>query len=331
MTGQKIPNPHTDTAAWVAWKRQKIGGHAAAVIAGVHEYTTMNQLYDLVVHGIADPITQEKEDFFAWRLSLEANIAERYAAKTDRMIKRCGSTLHPDNPQLVCSPDREILKDPRGVGLLEIKSRDPIIWNQIKLTGAPGSDWVQDQFYMMCRGVTWGAICEANVSSGRQIRFDIEADLEFHRVLYQRIIAFLDDCVDGKRPPEEAPDPVRLPATGGELVTVDQMTDTLVGEFKGIAEGVTQARDLLARAETYHDGVKDAATLWLLNNQFDVVEGFGVRVYYKEQKGRMTFDKKALQRDHPDIDLSEYETRGNPFRSFRVYDRPKMITSKGDH
>jgi len=329
MTSEQIPNPHTDTDAWLAWKRQKIGGHAATIIAGVNQYTTMNQLYDLIVHGIADPITKEKEEFFEWRLGLEPNIAARYTKDTGRKLRLCGSTVHPDNPQLVCSPDREILKDERGVGLLEIKSRDPIIWNQIKLTGAPGADWVQTQHYLMVRNLKWGAICEANVSSGKQIKFDIEADLEFHKILYKRINEFLNDCANGKRPPEAAPDPVRMPAVGGELVTVDQMTDSLVGQFKGLAEGIVQAKDLYDRAKTYHDGVKDAAQTWLMLNGFDVVEGFGLRVYYKEQAGRLTLDKKALLRAHPEIDLSEFETRGRPFRTFRVYDRPKMI-GKGD-
>jgi hypothetical protein len=330
MTAQSIPNPHTDTAAWVAWKRPKIGGHAAAVIAGVHEYTTMNQLYDLVVHGIVDPITQEKEDFFEWRLSLEANIANRYSVKTGRLLRKCGSSLHPDDQQLVCSPDREILKEGDGIGLLEIKSRDPIIWNQIKLSGAPGADWVQTQFYLMVRGLKWGAICEANVSSGKQLSFDMPADLEFHKVLWLRIQEFLADCAEGKRPPADNPDPVRLPAVGGELVTVEQMDAELVGQFKGITDGVTQSRDLLARAKDYHDGVKEAAQLWMLKNKIDVVEGFGKRIYYKEQKGRLTLDKKALARDNPEISLSDYETRGQPFRSFRVFDRPLQIASKGD-
>jgi len=324
----EIPNPHHDKEAWLKWTRRKIGGHAAAIIAGVSEYGTLGSLYDLIVHGIVDPITKEKEDFFEWRLSLEPNIAERYTKDTGRKLRRCGSKAHPDNPDIVCSPDREILKDPRGVGLLEIKSRDPIIFKQIKLTGAPGADWVQDQHYLMVRGDAWGGICQANVSSGEQIRIDFDADFEFHKVLYRRITEFLADCKARKRPTEDLPDPVRMPAVGGELVTVEQMDEKLVQEYSNISQGLTQARDLFERAKTYHDGVKKAAKDWMMLNNFDVVEGFGLRVYYKEQQGRLTLDKKALLRAHPEIDLSEFEKRGSPFRSLRVYDRPKQITSK---
>ena len=67
---------------------------------------------------------------------------------------------------------------------------------------------------------------------------------------------------------------------------------------------------------------------WMLENGIDVVEGFGARIYFKEQKGRPTFDKAGLKRDNPDLDLTPYESRGNPFRRFVVYDRPLAIESK---
>ena len=330
-----IPCPHTETAEWVAFKRRRIGGHAAVTLSGASysstgqkSYQTLQELYDLIVHGIVDPITEEKERFFKWRLAQEPLIADRYAEETGRPIRRVGSCLHPENEMLICSPDRDILKDPRGVGKLEIKSRDPMAWQAIKLNGMPGADWVQDQFYMMVSGSKWGALCQGNLSTGQILEQDIEADLEFHRVLYQRITEFLEDCAAGKRPAAEVADPVRLPAVGGELVTMEQINSGLVAEFKGISAGVIQARDLLARAKDLHDGAKKSAQEWMRANDIDVVEGFGARIYYKEQKGRPTFDKAGLKRDNPDLDLTPYETRGSPFRRFVVYDRPLAIPSK---
>jgi hypothetical protein len=335
MPESTIPNPHTETAEWVAFKRRKIGGHAAVTLSGASysptgqkSYQTLQELYDLLVHGIVDPITEEKERFFAWRLGLEQNIADRYAIETGRKIRKCGSGLHPDNEMLMYSPDREILKHERGLGLLELKSRDPMAWQAIKLNGVAGATWVQEQFYQMCKGVKWGAICEANVSSGELLHFDIDSDLEFHRVLYQRITAFLEDCRNGKRPAAEIADPVRLPAVGGELVTIEQMNTKLVGEFKGIAAGAIEARNLRDRAKDHYEMTKKATGEWMKLNGFDVVEGFGARIYNKEQKGKAGFDRKSLARDNPDLDLTEYETRGNPFRRFVVYDRPVAITSE---
>ena len=335
MPKSTIPNPHTNTAEWVAFKRRKIGGHAAVTLSGAsysavgeRHYQTQQELYDLIVHGVVDQITAEKERFFAWRLGLEPNIATRYTQDTGRKLRNVGSSLHPENEMLICSPDKDILKDSRGVGKLEIKSRDPMAFQGIKLHGAPGADWVQTQFYLMVSGAKWGAICECNVSTGEIWKLDVEADLGFHRVIYQRIAEFLAACEAQKRPELEIADPVRLPAVGGELVTVEQMNTKLVGEFKGISAGVMESRGLLARAKDLHDGAKKTAQDWMLANKIDVVEGFGQRIYYKEQKGRPSFDKKGLQRDNPDLDLTPYETRGTPFRRFVVYDRPLAITSE---
>jgi len=49
----------------------------------------------------------------------------------------------------------------------------------------------------------------------------------------------------------------------------------------------------------------------------------------REQAGRKVFDKKALQADHPDMDLSKYEVRGKPYRSFRYFG-PKDRAETGD-
>lgn len=38
-----------------------------------------------------------------------------------------------------------------------------------------------------------------------------------------------------------------------------------------------------------------------------------------EQKGRKSFDKKSFQAAYPNIDLSQFETEGKPFKSFRHY------------
>jgi hypothetical protein len=49
---------------------------------------------------------------------------------------------------------------------------------------------------------------------------------------------------------------------------------------------------------------------------------------YREVPGRKTFDKKALQADFPDLDLTKYERQGSPFHLFNHYG-PKD-SMKGD-
>jgi hypothetical protein len=50
-----------------------------------------------------------------------------------------------------------------------------------------------------------------------------------------------------------------------------------------------------------------------------IYECGGLRVHYSEQEGRKTFDKKALAAKHPEINLSDFEKVGKPFKTFRPY------------
>lgn len=48
-----------------------------------------------------------------------------------------------------------------------------------------------------------------------------------------------------------------------------------------------------------------------------------------EQRGRRSFDKKAFQAAHPNIDLTQFEAEGKPFKAFRYYG-PKDEMNWGD-
>lgn len=321
-----IPRIEDDIEGWLAWKRRRISGHDASTLCGVNAYQTTGQLFDRIVHGVVDQKTAEDERFLRWRLKMEKNVADEYVEQTGRTIRSIGSRYHKDNPRIVSSVDREILKDDRGVGLLEIKTRDPMVWQRLKLSGCPDQDFAQLQHYLWVNDRSWGELCEANVSTGKQIIVRLNADLEFQKVLKVRIDDFLAACDRGERPAEAAVDPVRMPKVAGELVTVDQMDAALAKDFRDVSAALIGARYLRDQANEYHDLAKGAMQRLLRLHGIDVAEGFGVRVYYKEQAGRATFDKKALLKDHPKIDIEKYTKRGAPYRTLRVYKRPLSLT-----
>lgn len=60
-----------------------------------------------------------------------------------------------------------------------------------------------------------------------------------------------------------------------------------------------------------------------------VIIGNGHKFSFAEQKGRSSFDKKSFQAAYPNIDLSQFETEGKSFRSFRYYG-PKEEAKWGD-
>jgi predicted phage-related endonuclease len=66
---------------------------------------------------------------------------------------------------------------------------------------------------------------------------------------------------------------------------------------------------------------KDAIARLLLDHEVGTIGGQKV-VSWKEQKGKVSLDAKALRADHPDL-VSRYERVGDPFRVMRIH-RPKQ-------
>lgn len=311
--------PESGTPEWVDWKRRRIGGHAAAAILGVHPYATIQDVYDLIAHGIESrSLTDEDERFFQWRSSLEANIARRYVHETGRKVVKTKSSVVKEFPICIVSPDRRIYNDPRGVGLLEIKSVHPALWAKYSLTGLPEFFWVQNQFYLWGDGRTWGDFAAGDVNSGRLLRFEHEADRQFHALMHQKIVKFTQDIAAGRRP-EKTPDPVRLPSVGGSLVRVESLEETAVTLFDKLTTQVVEWTEINKMAEETKKSARGQLERFMEETGLEVAQLGRMRVYWREQAGRPSFDKKRLQADHPEIDLKKYETRGAPYKVLRVY------------
>jgi predicted phage-related endonuclease len=81
------------------------------------------------------------------------------------------------------------------------------------------------------------------------------------------------------------------------------------------------ARRAASTAEEQEKTARDALARLLLDNEVGTIGGEKV-VSWKEQKGKVSLDAKALRADHPDL-ASRYERVGNPFRVMRIH-RPKQ-------
>ena len=319
MSEETIPCQETQRDEWVRWKKRKIGGHAAAAIMGVHPKVTITEVYDLIAHGIdSRAMSEETRAFLDWRASMEPLIVGRYAAKTGRMIRRTKSKVHPQLKECIASPDREILKDDRGVGLLEAKSVFSLMWKKMQMAGLDPFFWVQNQHYLWVRGDSWGDIAAADVSSGELLTFEHEADKEFHAELEKRICDFLA-LVDAGIRPETAVDPVRLPEISGDLVRVETMEQQAVTLFGQLTENEIACTQMKNDAEAIRCEARLRLQVFMEKTGMDVAQLGSVRVYNREQAGRKTLDKKALVSAHPEIDLDKYTKVGNPFRTLRVY------------
>ena len=320
---ETIPDAEKDLDGWVKWKKRRIGGHAAAAIIGVHPRLTIMDVYDLIVHGIENrAMSEETENFLEWCSWQEPLLVRRYVQETGYKVRRVRSLVHPTIPLCVCSPDREIIGQERGVGLLEVKSVRDNLWRKMEMDGLDKFPWVQNQFYLWGSGRTWGDICAGSRDNGKILTFGHEADTEFQQILEKKILAFVK-MVEDETPPIVAPDPVRLPETGGSMVRVETMDEQAITLFSKLTESVIACGEMMKEAKEIDDEARARLKKFMETTGLDCAQLGSVRAYYKEQAGRKTFDKVAFKRAHPKIDLSEFDKQGEPFRTLRVYPNVK--------
>lgn len=177
-----------------------IGGSDAGAVIGVSEYRTRLDVY-LDKVGEAAPI-EDNEPMF-WGRVLEDAVAAVYAERSGDKIRRKGMTVSKDNPFMLANLDRVIVGDPRGVGVLEIKTAGAYSADQ---WGEPGSDQIPQSYYaqlahyMAVTGYTWARL--AVLIGGQDFRvYDIPRDEDLIQSLIDIERDFWVNHVEARVPP----------------------------------------------------------------------------------------------------------------------------------
>lgn len=149
-----------------------IGGSEAGVIAGLSPYKSPATLYYEKTGDL--PIEPLESEASEWGVRLEGVVAEAYAEKTGRTIRTQPRRTHPAHPWMNGNIDRQVIGDPRGPGILEIKTTNTFMLKDWE-NGPPDSAMLQLQHYLAVYGYSWGSI--AVLIGGQNFRtFDIERD-----------------------------------------------------------------------------------------------------------------------------------------------------------
>ena len=313
----------TDRAAWLRWRKQGIGGTDAAAIIG-EGYDGRGPL-DVYIEKTSDAIDEPAPGsdlalILERGRELEPNVAARYERETGRRLTTIAPAVHRDFDFLRGSADR-VVDDAQKNIVVELKTAAAPTFQRMKLDGLPKRYWIQLQHYLEVYDVDFGSFGVLQPDSWKFLCFDVKRDRDFGALLVERLVAFWNGNVVPRIPP--APTAGRpmesLPDVGGELIRVDNLDARLALQFYALSDSFKVARGLAEEASAFEDDVKGRLKLWLESNGIDVVEGNGLRIYYKEQAGRATLDKKALQAAHPDVRLSDFEKRGAPFRTLRTF------------
>ncbi len=295
--------------SWHEERRAGIGGSDAPVIVlGEYYGKTPRDLF-LEKTGALPPDNLDGPDIRRGNRQ-EPIAAQVYQEKTGQELRIIDKQLrHPSLPFMIAHIDREIL--PSG-DVLEIKCPRSMVFRKYQLEGIPEGIQIQGQHYLAVKGsqrVVFG-IFSAELDD--MLVVPVERDQPLISMIEAKDSVFWDYVQAGEMPWDDTQEKIELPPIGGELVKIDsEAWQTASAAWLEVKVMEKEVEELKARAKE--------ELIFHMDGQ-PVVEGAGLRVYNREQSGRRTFDKKALKAAHPEIDLTQFEKVGKPFRSFRPYE-----------
>ena len=319
MSNVLVSTKDMDRAEWLEQRRRGIGGSDSPVIVlgDEHPFTTPRALWEekMGIRGNDEPTPAMKRG-----TALEDTIAILYAGETERKVRRVNAILqHEEYDWMVGNIDREIVGvKGRRPGILEIKCPGLRTFSKIKREGIPDYYQIQMQHYLAVSKRDWGAFGIFNAELWELLHFDVERDEEIIDLIYDRDKEFWYLVQEGT-PPEEMksltnPDIPPL-QTGMELVQMDS------DGWRKAVEDFKTAREILSEAEMLEAAAKERLQNLMSVSNAEVAEGYGLRVFWKEQSGRESFDHKAFAKHHPEMSeaMKAFYKRSKPSRPFRPY------------
>ncbi len=299
MTTQAIPTAELTRQSWLEQRRTGIGGSDVAAICGRDKFGgTPASLYDDKLGLVPDkPPTAVME---AGRI-LEPTVAALYSEATERKIRSQPMRRHKEHPHMIGNIDRQLLNDPRGPGVLEIKCPGLKVFSDTKAYGLSHAYILQMQHYLEVFGYSWGSFAVFGRERWQLLHFDVERDTDIGAFLIEEERKFWRAVVNQERPSDDVPDLPDLPEVAGEVVvrTDAEWLDAIarMAEAKGLAK---TAGELETAAK---DRVKTLIAEWPTTGEdgYGIHEGGGYRFYHQERPGRAQHAQtvKAIEKARP--------------------------------
>jgi len=295
-----------------------LGGSDSPVVLGISPFKTRKELWReklglVEVKELTSPAIKRGN-------SLESIVADLYAEVKGRKVEVVKQKLyHQQYPHIYAHIDRRIIDDKKaGPGVLEIKCPGVAVFNKCKREGLQNYYILQLQHYLGVTGYKWGAFAVFSAEQWEIIEFDVFPDKELIKIIFQEDNKFWQ-CVLNHEEPQEPEVTVTMEAVGtNEVTNMEKINPLLWADLvQKYAEAKTMEDEGAAAKDLYEEKLKEE----MLRAGASVAEGGGARIYFREQAGRKTLDKKAFATGNPAA-YEAYETfikPGKPTRPFRFY------------
>lgn len=293
-----------DREKWLALRNKYIGGADAASVCGLNEYQSPYALWAEKT-GKVPPF----EGNLRTRIGteLEPIIAKLFEEETGKKVQNCNfSLINSEYPWAIADIDRMVIGED---AILEIKSTSALNLKHYRDGDYPARFYVQCQHYLAVTGKQT-AYLAVLIGNGDFRWFTIERNDDEIAALMETEKQFHEWMVTGEEPPANPVD-----AESIELVhPVSNGTSIELFGQQNIMRNYLELKARISELEKEADGI--AAVL--KQDMGDAEKGTdGEYVCTWANRTRTTFDKKAFQKDNPNIDLSKWEKVSN-YRAFSI-------------
>ena len=306
--------PYKDEAAWLEERKTGLGGTDAAAVLGVSPYKTAVEVWREKTGKDTGEVPVNR--LMLRGKALEPFAADMYAEETGRTLRRQPLRRHPEFDFMFANIDRQIMADAdRSTGALEIKTAGLRNFSNIKAHGMPDHYIIQLMHYLFVANYSWGSFALFNSERWEMIHFDLEADETLIEQMVEVETEFWTYNVTGDIAPDPVAPAIDIPEIEGELTTIDDL------EWRDAAEQFKEARELkVAATDLEANAAGRLKDLMTVQGVSAIEIPDLVRIYYREQDGRVSWKKTALALAvEASVDADDFKVLGDPTRSFRPY------------
>ena len=279
---------------WLQWRNRGIGSSDAPVAVGMSRYKSPLELW-MEKTGRKMPDDLSNKDAVFWGTTLEPIVANVYAEKTGKKVRRVNSVLqHPEYPFMLANLDRIV----EGGGVLEIKTaglRSQRQWEE----GIPLAYQIQVLHQLAVTGKAWADV--AVLIGGQEFRiYRIERDEERIAQLVELETAFWNHVAKDTAPEVDG----SVSSDKALALLYPRSTPVLVDYSERKEMNILFKTLLEARQRTKTAELHEA----LLEQRVKEVIGFAEgalfsqgKAMWKLSKPSRSLDMKKLTQEHPEL------------------------------
>lgn len=295
---------------WLNYRKKGIGGSDAGAICGLNRYRSPIDVW-------ADKTgrAKEKPDSEAMRVGrdLEQYVADRFTELTGKKVHRRNAIIQSDeHPWMLANVDRVVSGEN---ALLECKTANACGADGWADGQVPQSYEIQCHHYMAVTGADRVYIACLIMGIDFVVRV-IERDEAVIRYLTAIEQDFWQKYVlADEMPPADGSDAAGeelakiYPESNGHIsVDLPEFEKKLqrLDELKGLSDQLKQEESQIK--QEIQQAMKDAEVAWIGDR----------KITWKSAKPRETLDRKKLEKEHPEIDFSNYMKTGKASRRFTI-------------